>query len=109
MPKTLTIKVEDSGTFSMQASDPIALDDLLTILMSTALGAMNNIVKSAPKDKEEECRGTLYDLFNVAASKVLQNFAPELELHPNLTALAIKEAEDRIILEGRLGEVAAGS
>ena len=109
MTNDIHIHLLDNGKLEYKTKHPIALDDLLSVFMSLSLGAMNAVVNDAPKDTKDECRGTLYDLFNVAASKVLQNFAPEMELHPNLTAKAIMEAENRIIMEGRLGEVEAGT
>ena len=45
----------------------------------------------------------------MAASRTLELFAPEYELRPGLTAQAILEAENRIIMEDRLDEVEAGS
>lgn len=109
MSKTITITANDNNTASLKMSEPIALDDMLTMLLSSAHAMMNDVVAHAPEDKKTECRGVLYDFFNVAASSLLQRFAPEMELRPNLTAKAIMEAENRIIMEDRLGEVEAGS
>ena len=89
---------------------PLPFDDLMTVFLTLTLGAMNNIVDGL--DKEElkiAAKGALYDMFNVGASNVLAKFAPEFELRPNLTTQAILEAENRIIMEGRLGEVEAGT
>lgn len=109
MTNDIHIHLLDEGKMSYKTKYPIAFDDLLSVAMTLCLGAMNDVTENAPEGSKEECKGALYDLFNVAASKVLQNFAPEMELRPNLTAQAIMEAENRIIMEDRLGEVADGS
>ena len=109
MTNDIHIHLLDKGKLDMSVKYPLAFDDLLSVFMTCTLGAMNNVVRNVPEAAKEECKGTLYDLFNVAASKLLQNFAPEFELRPNLTAMAIKEAEDAIILRGDLDKVAPGS
>ena len=77
----------------------------MTIFCSVSLGFMRNMLAKAPKESVKTCKDFLYDSFNVAVSRVLSNFAPEYDLHPNLTTKAILEAENKIITEGRLGEV----
>ena len=109
MTNDIHVHLSDNGKLKMKTRFPLAFDDLISMAMTLCLSAMNDVVQNAPEGKEEECKGVLYDFFNVAASNVLKTFAPELELRPNLTAQAIMEAENRIILEGRLGEVAEGS
>lgn len=109
MTNDIHIHLLDNGKLDVKTKYPLAFDDMISVLMSVSLGTMNQLVANAPEDAKVECQGALYDMFNVAASKVLQNFAPELELRPNLTAQAILEAENRIIMEDRLGEVAEGS
>lgn len=83
--------------------------DLMTVLFAVMQGAMRQVVRSAPAEYQADIKGTLYDMLNVAASNTLKGFAPELELRPTLTAQAILEAENRIVMEGRLSEVERGS
>ena len=109
MTNDIHIHLLDEGKMSYKTKYPIAFDDLLSVAMTLCLGAMNDITENAPEGSKEECKGALYDIFNVAASKLLQNFAPEMELRPNLTAQAIMEAENAIILRGDLDKVATGS
>ncbi len=87
----------------------VTFEDLLQTLFSVMVSSAHGIVKDAPEEHKPIAKSALYDHMNLAASKALEIFAPEFELRPNLTALAIKEAEDKIILEGRLNEVEAGS
>ena len=109
MTNDIHIHLRDQGKLDVDIKYPLPLDDLLSVYMSCCLASMNQVVSNAPNGKQEECRGVLYDLFNVAASKLLQNFAPELELRPNLTTQAIMEAENAIIMRGDLDKVAPGS
>ena len=98
------IEVQDDKT-SMTFSEPApTFEELLQGVFSNILGVMHSAVEHAP-----EAKGQLYDCFNMAASRTLELFAPEYELRPGLTAQAILEAENRIIMEDRLDEVEAGS
>lgn len=109
MTNTIKIHLKDDGKLDLDLKYPLTFDDLLSVFMSITLGSMNKMVADAPEEAQADVKGALYDLFNVAASKLLQNFAPEMELHPNLTTQAILEAENRIVLEGRLDQVAEGT
>lgn len=84
-------------------------ETLLNAMFTTTLSAMRQVVNNTPEEHREAVRGAVYDKFNFGASRVLEMFAPEYELHPGLTALAIKEAEDKIVMEGRLGQVQKGT
>lgn len=105
----ININVKEDNQLSFNTSEPITIDELISTVMTLSLAAMNQVVANAPEGRTEEARGSLYDFFNIAASKTLALFAPELELRPNLTTQAILEAENNIIREGRLGEVEVGS
>ena len=98
----IVIKLLDNGTVQLQTDNPILLDDFLSATMTAQLAMMNRCVKEAPTGVQDGVQGTIYDMYNVAASHTLATFAPQLELHPNLTAQAILEAENKIIQEGRL-------
>lgn len=108
MKKRLTITVDDNQV-SMHTSGPITFEDLISLTNTVTLGYMNKLKDAAPEDKKEECVNTLYDAYNFAVSHVLEAFAPEKELRPNLTSQAILEAENAIIRRGGLKDVAAGS
>ena len=105
----ITIEVEGDKT-KMTFSEPApTFEELLQGVFSNILGVMHSTVESAPDEHKEEAKGQLYDCFNMAASRTLELFAPEYELRPGLTAQAILEAENRIIMEDRLDEVEEGS
>ena len=108
MKKRLTITVDDNQV-SMHTSGPITFEDLISLTNTVTLGYMNKIKDAAPEDKKEECVNTLYDTYNFAVSHVLEAFAPEKELRPNLTSQAILEAENAIIRRGGLKDVEVGS
>ena len=105
----ITISIDSKGHISMTSVRAVNYQDLLTIFCSVMLNVMRDMARKAPKEKAVECKGWIYDAFNVAVSKVLSNFAPEFELRPGLTAAAIKECEDRIIMEGRMDGIEPGT
>jgi hypothetical protein len=88
---------KDKGGVSLQTDDNVQIADLMDMLMTVALGSMNDMRESAPEGKDEEVRDYLYDNFNLAASTVLQEFAPDRELRPDLTEEAILEKQDEIM------------
>lgn len=87
----------------------VTLEKLTQILFTVQLASMNQILDQAHADDREKVKGYLYDALNQAASRTLEQFAPEYELRPNLTAKAILEAENNIVLENRLDEVEPGT
>lgn len=107
---TMEIKIKlVDDTLDIKTKGNIDIDLLLQMLCTAALGSMNNIISQIPEETKEEAKALVYDQANMAFSRTLEAFAPEYELRPNLTAQAILEAENRIIMEDRLSEVAPGS
>ena len=92
---------EETQKISAQCVDAPRIDDMLTVLFSVQLNFMNNFiehVKNGTDISPEELQGLkedLYDKYNAGASNVLYLFAPDIEMHPDLTVEAMKEAEDR--------------
>lgn len=50
-------------------------------------------------DKLIAIKSQLYDMYNLAVSSVLEHYAPEFELRPDITADAIANEEERIVKE----------
>lgn len=85
---------------SVKSRGPVTLEDMIQVTMTGLLGAMNTLVKAAKSDEErEQLKGYIYDRFNIAASRTLEMFAPELELRPSLTTDAIIKAENDLLKE----------
>ena len=85
------------------------INEMFQVMFTVILGFMNQFVALTHPDDQAKVKALLYDNLNLAASRTLEAFAPEYELRPNLTAKAIQEAENRIIMEGRMGDVEAGT
>ena len=109
MTNKLTIHMRDEGKVEFESKKPIGFDDLLSVTMSLNLGFMRQLVLNTPQANQEEAKGMLYDAFNKAASEILEQFAPEYELRPGLTAQAIMEMENQIVMRGDLDKVEVGS
>jgi hypothetical protein len=71
--------------------------DLIQVISTGILCAMQSIVSSAPEAERQQVKEELYDMYNAAASNTLSYFAPDIEMRPHLTAQAILDAEDAII------------
>jgi hypothetical protein len=75
----------------------MGLPDFLQVVQTGILYALNSYLESA--NDKVIAKEELYNLYNTACSNTLHYFAPEYDLHPNLTAEAILRAENDIIEE----------
>ena len=111
---TVSIKVTDNNNVEVKTSG-LDYQQFLQVVLTAIEGAADTLIREAKKhvdevpDIEQQCRDALFDLTNMAFSSTLERIDPEGELHPTLTTQAILEAENKIINEGRLGEVKEGS
>ena len=94
----MKIVIKDGQLNAMPA---INANDLTNVLLSALLGCYRATVESAPEQHKEAVKRLLFDTFNIAASEFLKEFDPESDLHPELTELAIMEAEDAILERGK--------
>ena len=107
---TVSIKVTDNNNVEVKTSG-LDYQQFLQVVLTAVEGAADTLIREAKKhvdevpDIEQQCRDALFDLTNMAFSSTLERIDPEGELHPTLTTQAILEAENKIINEGRLGEV----
>ena len=112
--QTISIKITDDNTVEVKTSG-LDYQQFLQVVLTAIEGAADTLIREAKKhvdevpDIEQQCRDALFDLTNMAFSSTLERIDPEGELHPTLTTQAILEAENKIINEGRLGEVKEGS
>lgn len=83
------IKIDARGEFKYQ--------ETITILGNTILNFANQFVEAVPKEHQEKSRELIYDSLNEHFSGILETFAPEIELRPDLTVEAIAKAEDEIL------------
>ena len=86
---------DDKVKLSMK--HPLTLPKFLQVFQTGILTALNSFLESA--DNKEKAKQELFDLYNTACSNTLHYFAPEYDLHPNLTSQAILRAENEIIDE----------
>ena len=92
---------EETQKISAQCVDAPRIDDMLTVLFSVQLNFMNQFMKHVESSSDitpnqlQALKEDLYDKYNAGASNVLYLFAPDIEMHPDLTVEAMKEAEDR--------------
>lgn len=96
--KELTIRLTDDKQLKVEASEPLDPITLVDLSLSACLAMMSSIRDEAAKESENhaaEVQAYLFDMFNVAASALLAQFAPTKDLRPDLTeeAIFIKELE----------------
>lgn len=98
----LTIELnEETNQISTNVDKPTPIDDMMTILFTIQLEFMKSFIAQVEKSGEatpeqlQTLKEDLYDKYNAGASNVLYLFAPDEELHPDLTVEAMKAAEDK--------------
>lgn len=101
----IVLILNDKNQLRVKMKNPMSFEDLLQVTQTAVLGHAKQVMEQVPQDDVEEVKGAFYDLMNQAFSRTLEFFAPELELHPNLTAQAILEAENALIEKAYKGKV----
>ena len=97
----ITIELDEStNQISINSEGNIRVDDALGITLTAQLAIMRAVLEKskadgATKEELQTIKEDLYDKFNAGASNILYLFAPDEELHPDLTVEAMKAAEDK--------------
>ena len=93
----ICFKVENNQV-TVTSKTPVSLENLMRIVMTGLLGAMNSLSKVGnTKSEKKLLKEYIYDRFNLEASHVLEVFAPEIEMRPSLTTDAIIKAENDLL------------
>lgn len=104
----LAIGTEEDKAFCI-VSPELTLDKAMQLLHTLSLHLLNAYTISAnggilPQEPTEDeykkliaIKSELYDMYNIAVSSVLEQYAPEFELRPDVTADAIAKAEEDIV------------
>ena len=95
----IIITIAEDGKITSRMQHPMDIRDIIAVLATATLGFMRTLVGQVPPEAKQGVTESLYDMYNAAASHVLEEFAPEIEMRPNLTADAILRAEDKILNE----------
>ena len=91
---TLTLEDEKLG---MDVAGNITGPDLLAALFTAVLSTARAMLASVPEEHQEDATEEIYDMINAGASNVLELFAPEIEMRPDLTVEALLDAENKIL------------
>lgn len=104
-PIEATITLEISGnSLSVSTTQGLTLPDAMQALCTAACSMLRqthqHISEKLPEGiASEKVKEDLYDLANLMFSNVLSQFAPEIEMRPDLTCEAILRAENEILDE----------
>lgn len=92
------IQIENkNGNLHIQIDGAPTIEQISHMLMNTQLHVMRETLKKVPEAQKEQVKALIFDLVNLKMSAVLESFAPDYELRPNLTAEAIVKAENEIL------------
>ena len=93
--KTLTINLTEDSRLGIQASEYMSAADIINMSLNACLSAMNHQLNDAPEELKPDVKEHLFDLFNVTASALLAQFAPEIDLRPDFDYDAILDQSTR--------------
>jgi hypothetical protein len=93
----IKLEITPKNEFKIETSGHLTISDAFLMLANGSLQFARQAMTHAPKGEEEKIKSTMYDMMNLRFSAVLENFAPEYELRPGLTAEAIMKAENELL------------
>jgi len=99
MKLKIEITTTEEGKTSFRLSQPTSLEVTTQILLTVQLALMKAQLNSVPEEHQPKVKEHVYDMVNVAASNMLTQYAPDIELRPDLTAEAILQHENQLIEE----------
>ena len=99
MKLKIEITTTEEGKTSFRLSQPTSLEVTTQILLTVQLALMKAQLASVPVEHQPKVKEHVYDMVNVAASNMLTQYAPDIELRPDLTAEAILQHENQLIEE----------
>lgn len=98
---TIKVRVDANDKLNVELSKPTSVQDILSTLLCGCLATLRSVVDKAREEEGEEValqvRDEMYDIFNTGASNILEAFAPDKELRPDITAEALLELENSYI------------
>ncbi len=100
MEKKVLILTIENNQVKIDVDGKVNIEEGITALLTSILSMAEQVVAEAGKESEEvkeHVKGELYDMINVGAANILDMFAPEYELNPDLTAQAMLAAENQFL------------
>lgn len=91
------IITEKDNNIRIATESPLTFEDVMNLSLSALLSMMNTITNNANTEHKQQVKEYLFDMFNMAASTLLANFAPEIDLRKDIQAEAILTLEDELL------------
>ena len=83
----------------LQTEQSLGFEDILNLTLSAVLSMANEITNKAPDENKQQVKEYLFDQINLAASALLSQFAPEIDLRKDIQAEAILTLEEQLLTE----------
>lgn len=93
---------EKNKEIRVSTEQPLGIEDAINLTLSGVLSIMNDVVNNMPPSHaqhKQQMKEHLFDMFNMAASNLLAQFAPEIDLRGDIQADAIMSLEDQLLAE----------
>ena len=97
--KKITIS-EKNTEIRVSTEQPLGVEDAINLTLSGVLSIMNDIINNMPPSHtqyKQQMKEHLFDMFNMAASNLLAQFAPEIDIRADIQADAIMSLEDELL------------
>jgi hypothetical protein len=77
----------------MATDAPLSLELFLDITATLTHDFLTRALQNSPQQHQQEVKEYLHQLYNEVASNVLDSFAPEIQLRPDITEEVILDLE----------------
>ncbi len=97
MTKTILIELlgDDLG---IKTQGEFKFEETMLALCNTVLHLMEQFSEAVPEGDREKAREVMYHFMNERFSALLERFAPNIEMRPNLTVDAIMKAQNELLM-----------
>lgn len=89
----LKLTLNENKQLSITTDTPMNTYAAINLFMNGCMSFMNANLAEVPDDLKQPVKEHIFDVFNEAASAVLAQFAPDINLRPDITEEAILQTE----------------
>lgn len=87
----------EKGKLTLESTRSYTLSEAVLLLLNAILFYVRRAVERLPEKDRAEAKKSIYDMLNLRFSGLLETFAPEYELRPDLTSEAIMTMENELL------------
>ena len=95
----ITITYNPDNELTLSTATPMPLHMMTQLLLTSLLEAMNAALAITPQEQKQEVKEYIFNQVNMGMTEVLNRFAPDIPLRPDITEEAIMDLEYKLAFE----------